>query len=142
MIKTEVHLSGPFFAGPITPKVGKHLDAALQELLEKGEARLGQILQKGGATPGIQNTAGVYLADGKSTGYYRNNVSGQLRPDHSALITDGGVCYGSWLEGTSSRNQSTRFRGYQSFKHVHDWLQEQVPAVLEKHAAKLTKDLD
>ena len=134
MISTTVKLSGPFFAGPITPKVGKHLDNALQELVEKGETRLGQLLQKG--------AGGVYLADGRSTGYYRQNVAGELRPDHSALITDGGVVYGPYLEGVSGRNQTTRFRGYHVFRQVGDWLQEQAPVVLEKHVLKLAQEID
>ena len=132
MISTTVTLSGPFFSGAIEPKVGQMLDNALQELVEKGAARLGQLLQKGG----------VYLADGTSTGHYRQSITGEVRPDHSALNTDGGVVYGPWLEGVGSRNDTTRFKGYHTFRQVGDWLQEQAPAVLEKHAAKLTKDLD
>ena len=134
MISTEVTLNGPFFTGALPPKVGRRLDDALQELVEKGETRLGQLLQKG--------AGGVYLADGRSTGYYRQNVAGELRPDHSALITDGGVVYGPWLEGVGSRNTTTRFKGYHTFRQVGDWLQEQAPAVLEKHAKKLVGELD
>jgi len=132
MLSTTVTLSGPFFAGPLSPKVGQMLDNVMQELVEKGEARLGQLLQKGG----------VYLADGTSTGHYRQSITGEVRPDHSALITDGGVVYGPWLEGVGSRNDTTRFKGYATFRKVKDWLQEQVPDVLVKHVSELVRELD
>ena len=132
MIGIDVHLSGPFFAGDLSSKVGHMLDSAVQELMEKGEDRLGQLLQKGG----------VYLSDGTSTGHYRQSITGELRPEHSALITDGGCVYGPWLEGVGSRNDTTRFKGYATFRKVKDWMQEQAPAVLEKHVAELKRELD
>jgi hypothetical protein len=41
----------------------------------------------------------------------------RVTPDLST-ISDHGVIYGPWLEGTSSRNQSTRFKGYQTFRRT------------------------
>lgn len=52
------------------------------------------------------------------TGYYEAHVRVQSDPD-GHVITDGGVVYGPWLEGTGSRDfPRTRFRGYADFRRV------------------------
>lgn len=51
------------------------------------------------------------------TPYYRLQVEAQPeRPGWK--ITDQGVIYGPWLEGTSHRNQTTRFKGYATFRRT------------------------
>lgn len=52
----------------------------------------------------------------QETPYYRLRT--QARPDNGHWkISDGGVIYGPWLEGTGSRNfPKTRFRGYALFR--------------------------
>ena len=129
-MQVEVKLSGPLFSGPVTPKVERAIDNTVQALVEKGEERLGQLLQKA--------PTGVYLSDGKSVGNYRRNIHGELRPDHSALISDGGVVYGPWLE---IGRTGTRFRGYSAFRKVGDWLEQQAPAVAEQQMNKLVREL-
>ena len=51
------------------------------------------------------------------TGYYESRVR-TVNTGSTEVITDGGVIYGPWLEGTSSRNGRTRFKGYQTFRRV------------------------
>lgn len=49
------------------------------------------------------------------TPYYETQIN--IRPVAQDLsINDRGVIYGPWLEGTSSRNQATRFKGYAAFR--------------------------
>jgi hypothetical protein len=131
MIKMDVKLSGPLFSGSLPQKVGHRLDDTSQELADKGKDRLRELLQKGGG--------GVFK---ESTGNYREHIALELRVDHEVLLTDGGIVYGPWLEGTSSRNQSTRFKGYHVFRQVGDWLDEQAKVILDKHAGVLVRDLD
>lgn len=50
------------------------------------------------------------------TGFYRKHIVTDLSKKQAAYVTDSGVIYGPWLEGTGSRNQSTRFKGYSSFR--------------------------
>lgn len=62
------------------------------------------------------------------TGHYEAQVTLDRRED-DVLITDHFVIYGSWLEGTSTRNKTTRFKGYQNFRKVRLqlrklWVQE------------------
>jgi hypothetical protein len=49
------------------------------------------------------------------TGYYQSQLH-IVRYGLHAEVTDGGVIYGPWLEGTGSRNRTTRFKGYRSFR--------------------------
>jgi len=56
------------------------------------------------------------------TGYYESQVRVEGRANYVDVVTDGGVIYGPWLEGTSSRNQTTRFKGYGTFRKVRDKL--------------------
>ncbi len=52
------------------------------------------------------------------TGYFQSRV-GVERGRGGYMVTDGGVIYGHWLEGTGSRNYPvTRFRGYSTFRRV------------------------
>jgi hypothetical protein len=128
----DVEISGPLFkkGAKITRNA---MEDAVQELVELGEDRLNEVLRP--------RPAGLYLSaqqarPGKaSTGNYRRNVQGESE-GLKGRIDDGGVIYGPWLEGTSSRNQSTRFKGYGAFRLTGQWLEKKSDDVLEKHARK------
>ena len=99
----------------------------LRRMVEMGEEKLGQVLRP---RPG-----GVFLSvtqarRGKaSTGNYRRNISGRVTRDRG-IVTDGGrVVYGPWLEGEGSRNKTTRFKGYRSFRNTATWLNERARGV-------------
>lgn len=51
------------------------------------------------------------------TGYYSSRVATDTAGEN-IRIHDSNVIYGPWLEGTSSRNQTTRFKGYSTFRIV------------------------
>lgn len=51
------------------------------------------------------------------TGYYNSNIVVSRRQIYRG-ITDSGVVYGGWLEGVSSRNKTTRFKGYRAFRTI------------------------
>ena len=59
------------------------------------------------------------------TGYYESRIQVEGRPGMVDVVTDGGVVYGPWLEGTSSRNQTTRFKGYATFRTVKERLEKE-----------------
>lgn len=44
-------------------------------------------------------------------GKWRSNVRMHARGSYHE-VTDSGIIYGHWLEGTGSRNRTTRFKGY------------------------------
>lgn len=55
----------------------------------------------------------------RPTPYYETQINIATTALTERRVNDRGVVYGPWLEGTSSRNQSTRFKGYASFRKAH-----------------------
>lgn len=119
--------------------VRKVAHAIITELTELGEQRLSVML-----TPRPQ---GVYLSvaqarRGKaSKGNYLRNVHSVVKELH-ARIDDSGVLYGPWLEGVGSRNATTRFKGYASFRRVAQWLQSHAQAVAQHHVSRYVERLN
>lgn len=51
------------------------------------------------------------------TGRYQSGI--QSEPQGAGIdVTDGGIVYGPWLEGIGSRNRTTQFKGYATFRRV------------------------
>src|SRR3972149_8839132 len=105
MFTIQITKKGPIFSGFTSRQLNTAMQGAVQELVERGEQRLDKMLNP--------RPAGVYLSiqqakKGKySTGYYASRIHGEAKNLHG-IINDGGVIYGPWLEGVSSRNQTTR----------------------------------
>lgn len=59
------------------------------------------------------------------TGYYESQVVVD-RARGDVVVHDSGVVYGPWLEGVSSRNERSRFKGYASFRRATQRVQGQV----------------
>ena len=134
----QVKVTGPLFQKGGEP-VRRAVQDTIQELVELGEQQLDQFLRP--------RPAGFYLSvqeagKGKaSTGHYRRNLHATVSNLHGR-IDDGGVVYGSYLEGTSSRNQTTRFKGYSSFRRTGQYLEKIKGRTLQKHIEKAIKELN
>lgn len=63
----------------------------------------------------VRRTLGRVLRN--PTGYYESRIQHNMAGD-LGFVHDSNVIYGGWLEGTSSRNQTTRFKGYHTFRLV------------------------
>lgn len=57
--------------------------------------------------------------------------------DLNKVINDGGVIYSAWLEGVGSRNKTTRFKGYASFRRAKQAIEQRIPALVEPALARL-----
>lgn len=139
MSPVSVTFRGPLFGGMAGVDVQQTTHAILDELVEAGEARLKDVLKPRPA-PGVYLTEAQAQKGKASKGIYANSIHSEV----SGLlgrIDDSGVVYGPWLEGTSSRNQSTRFKGYSSFRKTRDWLQKQAPRIVQAHVRKLVQRL-
>jgi len=125
-ISFDVELKGPIFTNA-EGKVKEGIGDILQAAVEAGEQHLDETLRP--------RPAGVYLAvsgpEG-SKGNYRRLVHGKVESNFHALITDGGCIYGPWLEGIGSRNETSRFKGYSSFRKTAQWLQEKIGDIAAK----------
>lgn len=75
------------------------------------------------------------------TGFYQSQI--RVRQDSAvAAVTDSGVIYGPWLEGVSSRNARTRFKGYATFRRIEDAMRADATKVVEGDVKQLVKELD
>lgn len=68
----------------------------------------------------------------KQTPYYRLQVAARSTPPNW-VITDGGVVYGPWLEGVSRRNQTSRFRGYRTFRTIAERMRRESVVFVERN---------
>ena len=133
----KVEISGPLFdrGNPILKKWAARF---VKVLLEIGEDRLNDVLRP--------RPAGVFLSVSEakkgraSKGNYRRNLR-RNQKGLSGVIHDNNVVYGPWLEGTSSRNQTTRFKGYASFRKTGDWINKRKDKVGDALKHKIIREL-
>lgn len=64
------------------------------------------------------------------TPYYETQLRTTLVAD-SIVVNDSGVIYGGWLEGTSRRNQATRFKGYHAFRNATQQTTGQIDRLIQ-----------
>lgn len=118
MIDLEVTASGPIFDGRAVKAVDDFLTEAEEVVADEGvnrvRARLGNVLRN-------------------PTGAYQSRITTDLaRQDR--VVTDQRSVKGPWLEGTSSRNRTTRFKGYRTFRIVAQDLQGDAARIAEQRA--------
>lgn len=113
MSDVEVTTTGPIFDGS-APMILDRLDAELTE----ATAQVG-VLE-------VQAALADVLVD--PTGYYSSQIQVERRVDNFA-VTDGGVVYGPWLAGVSSRNQTSRFKGYAHWRRAAQRTEAKVDAI-------------
>jgi hypothetical protein len=102
-MEVTVIASGPLFSGVSSALVERYTQEGGEEVAQWADAEVHRVLNQVLRAP---------------TGYYESQVRVERASADSFSITDGGVVYGPWLEGISSRNDSTRFKGYATFRRV------------------------
>jgi hypothetical protein len=111
----DVRIAGPLFSGRAAAETEVMTVDIEREIAEDAvnrvKDRLGEVLQN-------------------PTGYYESQIQTDRSSDGGYRVTDGGVIYGPWLEGVSTRNQTTRFKGYFTFREVS----QQIGDKAEHHA--------
>jgi len=112
MSESYVITKGPLFDGRAAHIINEFTEEARRRIGEEGARD-------------VQSTLDVVLRH--PTGHYRSNITFR-----DPRITDSGVVYGPWLEGVSSRNNSTRFKGYSTFRKVRQRLQEKAGHIAER----------
>ena len=140
-----VKLSGPLFAAGMPDKVRQAIQNAVEEMTELGEQKL--------AGPGDHflrpRPGGVYLsvAEAKRGQYSRGAFRSSIHKTFGNLIgriesAGAAAVYGPWLEGTSSRNQTTRFKGYAAFRRTAQFMEERKGGIVQKWVTKLVGEID
>lgn len=97
-------------------------DAIAVEGVNRVKARLRQVLQN-------------------PTGFYESNIQVERREVYRG-VTDGGVIYGPWLEGTGSRNKTTRFKGYKTFRTVKQGLDADAEMLAQPYVDDFVRGMD
>lgn len=115
MSTLRVDKSGPVFDGRAAIAVDDFTSDATEAIAQRGVNYVKTILQ------------GVLK---NPTGYYERHIVTDRQMDDRA-VTDSGVVYGPWLEGVSSRNQSTRFKGYLTFRTASQRLDSTAEGIAE-----------
>ncbi len=110
----QVRLIGPVLNGQSPPIIKDAINNAIGDLVAEGESKV---------------KVQLYPGHGLVTGHYRRSIHGEtftLR----GRIHDSNVIYGPWLEGVSSRNQTSRFKGYAAFRNARQQLDRIARTVL------------
>lgn len=123
---TEVIYSGPFFA--------TDADRLLSDLLTD----INRKVSEKGVTAVKERLRGVLK---NPTGRYENSIQTE-RQQNDMLITDGKIVYGPWLEGEGSRNQTTRFKGYHTFRIVTQQLDGQAITLAQSEVSKFVSRMN
>jgi hypothetical protein len=102
MIHTSVTAHGPLFDGNVPAVVDQYLADLKQQVAMQVLADVHYVLDRR-----IQHP----------TPYYETQVVA-IQTGRDWDVNDRGVIYGPWLEGTSWRNSTTRFKGYHAFREA------------------------
>lgn len=124
-VNVSVKLKGPLLTGHDAVVIRSFLLEAEDEVAQQASSYVHQYLNTSIRHP---------------TPYYETQITTQ-RLAGDAVVHDRGIVYGPWLEGTSSRNGSTRFKGYHSFQRATAATKKDVArlvlAVMRRYLGKL-----
>ncbi len=112
----ETRVSGPLLEGRAPAIIDGAIKAAVADLTAEGERNVKLQLRPG---------------HGLVTGHYRRSIHGETSAAYHGRVHDSEVVYGPWLEGVSSRNQQTRFKGYAMFRNATQQLERKKGTILE-----------
>jgi hypothetical protein len=145
-VRTEVR--GPLFDNRGLTKLGQAVNGGIRELVQMGEERLAHKFRPQGSTNLEDNDSGIFLSveqvgkKNASQGHYRRNIKSKMKDLH-AVIEDGMVVYGPWLEGIGSRNgPRPRFPGYRQFRITENYLQKKSNKVFTAHLSSFVRKMN
>lgn len=124
--QVTVRRSGPLFDGRARQAVQSYARAAEKAVAQEGarmvRRRLHQVLRH-------------------PTGYYEGHVAAEMVNDRWE-VNDDGVVYGPWLEGTGSRNRTTRFKGYATFRRTRALLDRQSAQIAQRELPRYLREMN
>lgn len=107
MTRVDVDADGPMFDGAANIAVWRMIEDAKDDIGGQGLAHVHDILDVSIRNP---------------TPYYETQVTVE-RWGADVVAHDREIIYGRWLEGISSRNTETSFKGYHAFRRATDALE-------------------
>jgi hypothetical protein len=124
-ITADVQEHGPIFDSRARHYVDRWADDVEEEIAHEANKRLHGELHRVLRHP---------------TGYYESHVRAE-RDGARWKVTDGGVVYGPWLEGTGSRNKTTRFKGYFHWRRVAQSIDRDAGRIADRMFPRLEREL-
>lgn len=126
-INVSVNRRGPVFNIGQAESRAKQMitsinEAVAQEGLKRVHAHLAQNLQH-------------------PTGHYQSRIVID-RKATQRFVGDSRVKYGGWLEGVTSRNRATRFKGYHTFRTVKESLDRDSAKIAEPIVAQFAREMN
>lgn len=116
---TEVKLSGPLFDGRAEAAVDRGLEAARAKVAEMGEILAGSALMANIRRESTGRAVRSVTTTDRSRAYQTGRYTMPVVVDRSeTVVTTDLATYGPYLEGTGSRNETTRFKGHHSFRQA------------------------
>lgn len=103
MTDVVIRVDGPMFNGLAGLAMDRCIDEVAQEVSAQASAHVHTNLDRSLKNP---------------TPYYETQITLDRVAPLTYLLHDRGIVYGPWLEGTGSRNRTTRFKGYASFRRA------------------------
>jgi hypothetical protein len=120
----HVTMSGPIFSNPHA--VIDHMCADIRHAV--GEDALSE----------VQTNLDASIKH--PTPYYETQVNSADRHEDT-VVNDRGVVYGPWLEGVGSRNQTTSFKGYSSFRRAFQTVRGRVMEDIRPYVGEAVRKL-
>lgn len=114
MFTTTSSVSGPLFDGRLSHEVHVAIDMAVSEVADEGVNML--------------RASSVVFRN--PTGNWAANVETNRAID--GHVIEDNVVYNAWLEGVSSRNLTSRFKGYRIWRLTAQGLQRKAPRIAER----------
>ena len=121
---TTVTTSGPFF---------ERFDEVMEEIVAAVAKELGDVGRE-------TVLAGLNATLRNPTGAYASRITNYASRGQSRVHDQMGI-YGPWLEGTGSRNATTRFKGYANFRQATQQLDRMAVDIAERVIAEHLRKL-
>jgi len=121
-----VSAHGPIFDGRAQLDVAHFLDDAIDLVSERAEEA-------------VDLNLATSIRHPSAPPRYQSGIN--IRHDGlDRVVNDGGVIYGPWLEGVGSRNRTTRFKGYFSFRRAEQETDARVPEIVRPALDRLIRE--
>lgn len=120
----SVRVDGPLFKRNAAKILEDESRSMMREVAQTG---LDELKRKSHRKEQIKGGVFLNISEARpgraSKGAFRKSLTSRSTSKHTSMYPTGAPArYGTWLEGTSSRNQSSRFKGYSIFRDTQDWL--------------------
>lgn len=125
-INVREHHSGPMFDARGPHIVHRGVQDAVETIAQVGHDDIVNTLQ------------GVIR---HPTPYYWTQIRDRAVGDLTHILDDSKIIYGPWLEGVGSKNKTTRFKGYFTFRKVKQRLEVRAGTIAERVMESHTRRL-